>query len=42
VVPVGLKLPVAQLDPGSYKLELRALDSAGNSSMTRSVEFVVE
>ena len=42
VVPLGLKLPVAQLDPGSYKFELRALDSVGNSSTTRSVEFVVE
>ncbi len=42
VVPLGLKLPVAQLDPGSYKFQLRALDTAGNSSTTRSIEFVVE
>jgi VWFA-related protein len=42
VVPLGLKLPVAQLDPGSYRLDLRALDSAGNTSTTRSTNFVVE
>jgi VWFA-related protein len=42
VIPLGLKLPVAQLGPGSYRLELRALDSAGNSSTMRSTEFVVE
>jgi VWFA-related protein len=42
VIPLGLKLPVAQLGPGSYRLELHALDSAGNSSTMRSTEFVVE
>lgn len=42
VVPVGLKLPVAQLDPGSYKLQLRAIDSLNVASTTRSVDFVVE
>jgi VWFA-related protein len=42
VIPLGLRLPVAHLDPGSYRLELRALDSAGNSSTTRSTNFVVE
>jgi VWFA-related protein len=42
VIPLGLKLPVTQLGPGSYRLELRALDSAGNSSTMRSTEFVVQ
>lgn len=42
VIPLGLKLPVAQLGPGSYRLELRALDSAGHSSTMRSTDFVVE
>jgi VWFA-related protein len=42
VIPLGLKLPVAQLEPGSYRLDLRALDSAGNSSTTRSADFEVE
>ncbi len=42
VIPLGLKLPVATLDPGSYRLELRALDTAGNISKIRSTEFEVE
>ncbi len=42
VIPLGLKLPVASLDPGSYRLDLRAVDSAGNSSKTRSTDFEVE
>ncbi|MFY9741002.1 MAG: VWA domain-containing protein [Candidatus Sulfotelmatobacter sp.] len=42
VIDLGLKLPVAQLDPGSYRLDLRAVDSVGNSSKTRSTEFEVE
>jgi antitoxin (DNA-binding transcriptional repressor) of toxin-antitoxin stability system len=42
VVPLGLKLPVASLDPGSYRVELRALDTAGNISKTRSTDFEVE
>ena len=42
VIALGLKLPVAQLDPGAYRLDLRAMDSAGNSSKTRSTEFEVE
>jgi hypothetical protein len=42
VIPLGLKLPVANLDPGSYRLDLRAVDSAGNASKTRSTDFDVE
>jgi VWFA-related protein len=42
VVPLGLKVPVDKLDPGSYRLELHALDSAGNSSTVRSSEFEVD
>jgi hypothetical protein len=42
VIPLGLKLPVASLDPGLYRLNLRAVDSAGNSSKTRSTDFEVE
>jgi hypothetical protein len=42
VIPLALKLPVATLGPGSYRLDLRAVDQAGNSSKTRSVEFAVE
>lgn len=42
VVPVGLKIPIEKLAPGSYLLELRALDSAGNGSSVRAAEFVVD
>jgi VWFA-related protein len=42
LISLGLKLPVAQLGPGSYLLKLRAVDSAGNSSKTRMVDFDVE
>jgi hypothetical protein len=42
VVPLGLKIPIDKLAPGSYRLELRALDSAGNSSPVRAAEFVVD
>jgi hypothetical protein len=38
---VGLKLPVAGLVAGAYRLELTALDSMGKS-VTRSVDFDVE
>jgi len=41
VIPVGVKLPLDRLDPGSYKVELRALDSAGNSSKLRTADFEV-
>jgi VWFA-related protein len=42
LISLGLKLPVAQLGPGSYLLKLRAVDSVGSSSKTRSVDFDVE
>jgi len=42
VVPVGLKLPVDSLAPGSYRVELRALDSVGNSAKPRTADFEVE
>ena len=42
VIPLGIKLPVASLAPGSYRLEVTAVDSVGNSSKTRSVDFEVE
>lgn len=42
VIPLGLKLPVAMLGPGSYRLELRALDTAGNISKMRSEDFEIE
>jgi VWFA-related protein len=42
VIPLGLKLPVALLAPGAYRVRLRAIDSVGNSSKTRTAEFEVE
>jgi VWFA-related protein len=41
-VPVGLKLPLDTLTPGSYRVDLRAQDSVGNGTEFRSVEFEVE
>ncbi len=42
VIPLGLMLPVASLGPGSYRMQLRAVDSVGNSSKTRTADFEVE
>jgi hypothetical protein len=42
VAPVGLKVPVATLAAGSYRVELRALDSVGNSAKPRTADFEVE
>jgi len=42
VIALGLKLPVATLDPGSYRVELRAGDTVGNNSKTRTADFDVE
>jgi hypothetical protein len=42
VIPLGLKLPIDSLTPGSYQLRLQAQDSAGNSSSVRSCDFEVE
>jgi VWFA-related protein len=42
LVPVGLNLPMDQLQAGDYRLEVRGRDSAGNASQIRSAEFTVE
>jgi len=42
MIPVGLKLPVSTLDPGSYRAELSAADSAGRFSKLRTADFDVE
>jgi hypothetical protein len=42
VIPLGLKVPVAPLEPGEYQMQLRAVDSVGNESKTRLVDFEVE
>ena len=42
VISVGLKLPVATLTPGAYRVELKAVDGAGRSSALRTADFDVE
>jgi hypothetical protein len=42
VVPLGIKLPIASLEPGSYRVILRALDSVGNEAAPRIADFEVE
>jgi hypothetical protein len=42
VIALGVKLPMDKLAPGSYRLELKAADSAGNSTPARTADFEVE
>ncbi len=42
VIPLGLQLPVATLGPGSYRLQLRAVDSKDNFTKTRTADFEIE
>ncbi len=42
VVPLGLKLPTDRLPPGSYRVDLVAIDSAGNHTKTSSADFELE
>jgi hypothetical protein len=41
-IPVGLKLAIDKLPPGSYRLEVNASDTSGGSQLVRSAEFEVE
>jgi hypothetical protein len=41
VVPFGLKVPVKDLPPGSYRLALLAVDGANNQAAPRTIEFAV-
>jgi hypothetical protein len=42
VVSFGLKLPVDQLPPGSYELQIRAIDATGGATPVRTADFDVE
>jgi VWFA-related protein len=42
VIPVGIPLMVSNLQPGSYRLDVLARDSAGNASATQSVNFELQ
>jgi len=39
VIPLGIRIPVDKLPPGSYRVELKAMDSAGSSTPQRTAEF---
>lgn len=39
LVPFATRLSVAQLPPGSYRLEVRAADPASNVTATRTADF---
>lgn len=39
VVPVGLKIPIDRLQPGSYRLDVQASDASGSLSKIRSITF---
>ncbi|HEV2401474.1 MAG TPA: VWA domain-containing protein [Candidatus Sulfotelmatobacter sp.] len=42
MVPIGLKLPLERLAPGSYRVDLRAEDSFGNKTDFHTAEFEVD
>ncbi len=42
VVPVGVKLDTSALQPGAYKLEVQASDSAGRESEWRAANFNIQ
>ena len=39
VIPVGLKVPIKDLKPGKYRLEMLAIDGAGRTAPARSTDF---
>ena len=39
VIPLGLVVPMDKLQPGQYRIEVRARDDRGNASPTRTAEF---
>ncbi|HTS06629.1 MAG TPA: VWA domain-containing protein [Candidatus Eisenbacteria bacterium] len=41
-VPIGLRLPLDQLPPGSYRVDLRAEDSLGNKTGFHTADFELE
>ncbi len=41
MIPIGLRLPLEKLDPGSYRAEFQAKDTAGNVSLLRSTDFEI-
>jgi hypothetical protein len=41
VIPVGMKVALSDLKPGSYRLMMQAVDSANNHAPDRVVDFDV-
>jgi hypothetical protein len=42
VIPVGMKVSVNSLQPGNYRIEVSASDTAGHSSAVRSASFAIQ
>jgi VWFA-related protein len=42
VIPLGMRIPVDKLSPGSYRAEIKAMDSAGNTTKERTAEFEID
>jgi hypothetical protein len=42
VIPISEKIAIEELSPGEYRLQVRAMDSAGNSTDWRSTSFTRE
>jgi hypothetical protein len=42
LVPMGLKLPIDQLQAGDYRFEIKGRDQMGNVSTVRTADFSVE
>ena len=41
MIPVGMRLPIDKLEPGSYRAEFQAKDTAGNISLLRTTDVEV-
>ncbi|HEX4750578.1 MAG TPA: VWA domain-containing protein [Bryobacteraceae bacterium] len=41
MIPVGMRIPIEKLDPGTYIAQFQAVDTTGNTSVLRSTEFVI-
>jgi len=42
VVPLAVRIPVEKLNPGTYRLEMQAVDTAGNLTKIRTADFQLE
>jgi len=42
IVPVGFKVPLKDVPPGSYRIDVQSGDTGGSLSPIRSVMFDVE